>query len=178
MTNNGELPNNTIDKHINQAIKELEDYPVDFCHARLTVDQILAQMRAGIRRGVGVFVIDQLSKISYNNYKLTQKQRYDEIVDKISNFAKSEEVLVILLSQCNREINGREEKTPRDSDVSDTDRLLQEADVLLVGAWKDPAICANWLVVNRHGTSGHIEEITWNKSLAIYELSQAINGKK
>jgi replicative DNA helicase len=156
--------------HIHKAFLEYQEADIKFIHQKMTVDNILSAIRVSKRRGYEVFVIDQLSKIFHENYKMTTKQKYDEIVDKLSRFCKEEKVLIILLSQCNRSVDMREEKTPRDSDISDTDRLLQEADILLVGAWQDQEKTkANWLVVDRNGKGG-LTELEWNSKTANYNI--------
>ena len=158
--------------HLQKACIELEQHPVHFCHGRITVEQIIKMIREAKNQGFGVFVIDQLSKISYNDYKKTTKQKYDEIVDKLSVASKELEVCVILLSQCNRNINSRDDKSrPDDSDISDTDRILQEADILFIGANKNEYKTAtNWLVVNRNGQGGYLE-LPWDQKLAIHILN-------
>ena len=163
-----EIISDSTTKHINQAISEFEENSIKFAHGVFDIDQIIAQMRAGKRRGLNVFFIDQLSKIAYYERAKSTKEKYDYMIQKLSEFCKLENILIVLVAQCNREVNSRDNKLPQDSDVMDTDRLLQEVDTILIGNWKDEYDTSNWLIINRHA-HGQRGLLKWNKSLAIYE---------
>jgi hypothetical protein len=69
----------------------------------------------------------------------------------------------------NRAGEARENKIPLSSDISDTDRLLQEASSVILIAWEKDQEIANIKYINRH-TSGGIGTITWCKKTARYEI--------
>lgn len=155
-------------KQFNAAVRDIEQYPVYFTHGYYNTDEIMALMRRQIEKGIRVFFIDQLSQIKWEKGARDKKTTYETSALKLSRFCKKENVLIFVLAQCNRNSAGRDSKIPEDTDLAETDTLLHEADIIILGAREDDAIKSTWKIKSRH-FEGSTSEVPWNKSLGIYE---------
>lgn len=96
-----------------------------------TLEQVQALIRRGVAsHGVQLVVLDYLTKIS-----LPKRERHElavgEVVQGLRTAARSLGVAMLVLSQLNRSVEGREVPRPRLSDLRDSGMIEQEAGVVV-----------------------------------------------
>lgn len=100
-----------------------------------SVAQICAKARKlHKRKRLRLLVIDYLQLIQGNGSSNMIDQRNREIAvitGSLKNLAKELEIPVILLSQVGRQVDGRPNKRPNDSDLKDSGSIEQDADTIL-----------------------------------------------
>lgn len=99
-------------------------------------DRSVSEMKAIVRSikrqtPVSVVAIDYLQLIRSENPKLIREQQVSEIMKGLKNLARNEKVAVILLSQLNRGLETRPDKTPKLSDLRESGSIEQDADMVL-----------------------------------------------
>jgi len=99
--------------------------------AGLTVTEIRAKCRRMRRKpGLGLVVVDYLQLMQGSGGE-NRQQEIAEISRNLKNLARELEVPVIALSQLNRQLEAREDKRPRLSDLRESGSLEQDADVVM-----------------------------------------------
>lgn len=109
-------------------------------HLKLAIDdraeklsQVLYAIRLARRRhGVSVVVIDYLQLIDNKSYSNNREQQIADISRSLKKEAKRNQVCVIALSQLNRSVETRDDKTPRLSDLRESGAIEQDADCVLL----------------------------------------------
>lgn len=101
----------------------------------------LAQIRARARRAqqqygqLGVIVIDYLQLLAgsdeYGRRNDNRAQQLSDITRGLKALAKELDVPVVALSQLNRDVDKREDRRPRMSDLRESGSIEQDADVIL-----------------------------------------------
>lgn len=88
----------------------------------------------GMRRkgGLNLIVVDYLGMLAASSAAQRQNRVYEimELTRGLKALAKELEVPVLLLSQLSRAVEGREEQTPKLSDLRDSGTIEQDADVV------------------------------------------------
>ena len=97
----------------------------------LTVTEIRAKCRRMRRKpGLGLVVIDYMQLMQGSGGE-NRQQEIAEISRNLKNLARELDVPVIALSQLNRQLESREDKRPRLSDLRESGSLEQDADVVM-----------------------------------------------
>lgn len=99
----------------------------------VTVNKIILECKkvAALEGRVDLIVIDYLGLIQSEIKSATRNQEVAEISHSIKRLAKDLDVPVILVSQLNRNSEGRADHTPMMSDLSESGALEADADVVL-----------------------------------------------
>jgi replicative DNA helicase len=132
-----EVSERDIDR-LDEAQRALNDLPIMIDVAgSLTMNDITARVRSEksrmAKRGVklGVVFIDQLDFVkTTGNWKGDKNNQVGEISIGCKQLAKDEDVCVVLFSQLNRGVEGRDDKRPSLMDLRNSGNLEQDADVV------------------------------------------------
>lgn len=97
-----------------------------------TISQISALARMQKRRGgLDVLVVDYLQLVTPDNMQATRDQQVSAMSRGLKCLAKDLQISVICLSQLNREIEKRDNKRPRLSDLRESGAIEQDADIVM-----------------------------------------------
>ncbi len=115
------------------AFGEVQEMPIFIDdHAGPTVAHIASNARRIKRKhGLGLLVIDYLQLIESEDRKDIREQQVAKNSKGLKRLAKELGVPVILLAQLNREVESREDKKPRLSDLRESGAIEQDADVVM-----------------------------------------------
>ena len=116
-----------------QNAQELEQLPlfIDDTGA-LTTKAIRSRARRMKRKhGIGLIIIDQLTKIRPADPRSKKIEYLGQMTDDLKAMAKELEVPVVLLHQLSRAVEMRDDKRPQMSDLRDSGDIEQDADVVL-----------------------------------------------
>ncbi len=135
--------------------------------AAMTVQQIKAKLRRV--KNLGLVVIDYLQLMDSTIKSDNRVLIVSDITRQLKNMAKELNVPVILLSQLNRDVEKRQDKTPQLSDLRESGSIEQDADIVLF-LYRDDyynkdtnnegasvAVCS--IAKNRHGETGEVKLI-------------------
>lgn len=97
-----------------------------------TISQITAIARR-VKRSIGLdcVVIDYLQLIEAEDKNQPREQQISAITRRLKFLAKEQSIPVIALSQLNRGVDQRENKTPRLSDLRESGAIEQDADIVM-----------------------------------------------
>jgi len=109
-------------------------------YSKIMIDEspamLMAQIRARSRRtmqqhpDLAVIIVDYLQLMSGDN-KIHRAQQISDITRGLKALAKELNLPVIALSQLNRDVDKRDDKRPRLSDLRESGSIEQDADVIL-----------------------------------------------
>ncbi|MCD7771255.1 MAG: replicative DNA helicase [Oscillospiraceae bacterium] len=130
--------------------------------AGITVPQIKAKLRR--MRNLGLVIIDYLQLMESTGNHASRVNEVSEITRQIKLMAKELDVPVMLLSQLNRSVEGRQDHRPLPSDLRESGSIEQDADIILFiyreGVYNKEAEnqAATECIVskNRHGATGTV----------------------
>jgi replicative DNA helicase len=99
----------------------------------LTVHEILERAKESqiVMGGLDYLVIDYLGLIQATNPRDGDAQSYAEITRELKKFALKNKTRVFLLAQLNREVESRNDKRPRMSDLRGSGAIEQDADLIV-----------------------------------------------
>ncbi len=122
-------------------------------HTGMSPSRILATARGLAKRGVKVFVIDHLHRVSFpSSSQKDLRHHIDAFCKALTDFAKDHGVFVIVCAQLNREPE-KQQRAPLMSDIAECGGVEQHADIILAvysePSRKDQVNLA--LIKNRHG---------------------------
>lgn len=143
----------------------------------LTVSEMNAQCRQV--PDLGLIVIDYLQLMSSAGGQVGYNQNRVQVVSEISRFlkimAKEHNVPVICLSQLSREVEKREDKRPRLSDLRESGSIEQDADIVM-GLFREgyydkgaenPNSAECIILKNRHGDTRTVS-LLWQPQYTTY----------
>lgn len=169
------ITNSINQERINEAENYLATLPlkvIDDSSSRLS--QIVASARAGHRRGLRLLILDYLQLLRPDDERVPREQQVATMSRALKRLARELDVVVVCLAQLNRDIEGRDHKQPRLSDLRESGSLEQDADVVLFldrPAAYDPdadSTEANIIVAkNRNGPCGKVP-LLWHGSTMSY----------
>lgn len=121
-------------EYIQNALDQLSKVPI---FIEDTIDQNILQMRATARRlqaehGLSMIVVDYLQLIKPRNPNDNLVQQVTECSRGLKAMARELNVPVLALSQLSREVDKRDNKRPRLSDLRESGAIEQDADVVLM----------------------------------------------
>lgn len=118
---------------IRDAAEQVSKLPIYFRDdAGLTVARIQSHARAMKRKGVKLLIIDHLGLIAPSKRNTGNRvQDLTEITGALKAMAKTLDMPVVVLSQLNRAVEGRDDKRPQLFDLRDSGSIEQDADVIL-----------------------------------------------
>lgn len=150
---------------IAQAKRTIRGWPitVKLCPDAKT-SRVMQAARDEITKGAKVLIVDYLQKMQGSDFKAPRHEQIGEAVQALKNFALSHRVPVIVLCQLNRDLEKRDDKRPRLSDLRDSGWIEQEADCVLSvyrdamyqdeGGPVDPNDCEIGVLKQRFGKVG------------------------
>ena len=118
----------------NNAVATVSELPLSIVDGNATRPSTIRSLtrRAVARENVGLVVIDYVQQLSPDSRK--EQSKNDEvgcITIALKQMAKSLKLPVILLAQLNRRLEYRENKRPNLSDLRDSGRIEEDADVVM-----------------------------------------------
>ena len=126
------LPEDVREQYCAGALK-LSSLPIVIHEAADTPEKVIAIVKAEKKfKDVDFVVIDYIQLMHAARGKENRQQEITTISRKLSNLAKFEHIPVIVLSQLNRAVEGREKHRPRMSDLRESGSLEQDADYVLI----------------------------------------------
>jgi replicative DNA helicase len=128
----GNYQNNVFDNIVNIAIPNLRLRQIYYYEdTPLTVDRILqACISMKMRHGLDAVMIDYLGMLD-DEYGHSQYERVGYISRKIKQLAKKLNLPVLIAHQLNRGVQEREEKRPQLSDLRDSGKVEEDADIVM-----------------------------------------------
>jgi len=117
-----------------------------------------------------LIVIDYLQLMSPSDTKLNRTQALGEISRGLKQLAKELGIPIIVLSQLNRSVDGRNDKRPMMSDLRDSGEIEQDADVILF-PYRPAAYCEKCR--DRVDGGDHIYRVHQAKAEIIVEKNRA-----
>lgn len=123
-------------------------------------NRVIQCAREEITKGAQLVIVDYLQKMQ-GDPKAARHEQIGDAIQALKNLAISARVPVVVLCQLNRELEKREDKRPRLSDLRDSGWIEQEADVVL-GIYRphvydddaDPGECEIGVLKQRFGKLG------------------------
>lgn len=145
---------------------------IDESSSRLS--QIVASARAERRHGLRLLILDYLQLLRPDDDRIHREQQVAAMSRTLKRLARELDIAVVCLAQLNRDIESRDRKQPRLSDLRESGSIEQDADVVLFldrPATYDPDAHpseANIIVAkNRNGPIGKVP-LVWNGSTMTY----------
>ena len=129
-----------------------------------TAARVSAVTRRAVRRlGVQVVVVDYLQLMAPENPRDNKHQQVGTLALRMKHLAREAGVSVILLSQLNREVEGRPDRKPRLCDLKESGDIEAHADRVLL-MYRDPTLAPElevWpigidVAKNRNGPIGEV----------------------
>ena len=117
------------------AKHRLDVLPIEIDEASaLTVEMIAARARALHRRGqANLVVIDYLGLVRPSDrHERNRVYQIEHVTTELKRLAKSLDIPVLLLTQINRQVEGRDDKRPTLADLRDSGAIEQDAGAVLL----------------------------------------------
>jgi len=128
----GEYSNDTEAINAMTAAREVGKIPLYIDDtAGLTTHAIKSRARRWIKKhGVGMIIIDHMGRVATTNKFASETEKAGQIVQDLKNMAKQLDIPVIALCQLSRGVESREDKRPTLSDLRQSGRIEEEADIV------------------------------------------------
>lgn len=143
----------------------------------------ILQITAGARRlrqraDIGLVVVDYLQLIEPDDDRANRQEQVAKVSRRMKALARELTVPVVALAQLNRQVEARDDKTPRLSDLRDSGSIEQDADVVIFlhrpeyyDPNDSPGVARVIVSKNRHGSTG-VVNLAWSaRSVAFASLS-------
>lgn len=129
----GRLTDEQMQNIYSKAIQPLSKLKILFDDKPgLTITKLRSKARRRKRKGkLGLIVVDYLQLMTSDEKKNNREQEVSTISRHLKNLAQELDVPIIALSQLNREIESRPNKTPQLSDIRESGAIEQDADVIM-----------------------------------------------
>ena len=158
-------------KQLTNIASKISEMPIQFDDsANMTIDKIYSRAKkAKALKNIKYVVIDYLGLIA--GWNVTGQESKSEITRMCKMMAKELDCVVIVLSQMNRNIEKREGRSPKMSDLRDAGSIEQDADVIIFPDVPDKNIKGTegdgfdladlYIAKTRRGRTGKIEGLKW-----------------
>lgn len=156
-----------LQERVYQASNDLRGLPIHIFQGRANASDLRHVIRSQVRKhGVKLVIVDYLQLVSDDSTRdnISTNDKVGKITRELKLLANELKVPIILLSQLNRGVEGRENKTPRLSDLRDSGNIEQDADIVCFlhrPSVYDPTDRPGWIVFtvpkNRHGPTGQCD---------------------
>jgi replicative DNA helicase len=155
------------------SVEMFRSLPVYIRHsAGWTIQRIESETEAACRdRGVGCVVIDYLRLIARHNQRTDLREHLVELTGRLKQLAQKCKVPIIALTQLNRKIEDREEKTPRFEDIAESGSVEQDADIV-VGLWRDEVSKVHVIKQRDGGQTGCVDVMLHPEKRLCVEVAQ------
>lgn len=117
---------------LSEAENQLANLPlkiIDESSSRLS--QIVASARAERRHGLRLLILDYLQLLRPDDDRVHREQQVAAMSRALKRLARELDAVVVCLAQLNRNIESRDRKQPRLSDLRESGSIEQDADVVL-----------------------------------------------
>jgi replicative DNA helicase len=162
---------------IGQAFAEFRELPVwiDDTPTRTALKIAAAARRIKARQGLGLIVVDYLQLVDTEDNRDTREEKVAKISRRLKVLGRELKVPVIVLSQLNRNVENREDRRPRMSDLRESGAIEQDADVVILlhrpeyyDPNDQPGVAEVILAKNRNGATSTIKT-TFLKDIGRFE---------
>lgn len=129
----GDLDNNDYDA-MTYAVSVMKDLPVVINDTSvMTVMDIRMQAQVWLSTcGLDILFIDYLTRLASGKPRERNSLEVGDIVTELKSLAKDFQIPVVLLAQLNRDVESRADKRPYASDLKESGRIEEEADVVML----------------------------------------------
>lgn len=118
---------------VRNAASELQKRNLILSSIGSTPEQVAALIhRLKQTHNIGIVFIDYLQLMSLGKKTESRQQEITEISRKLKSIALRENMPLVVLSQLNRQADGRDDHRPRMSDLRESGSLEQDADLVLL----------------------------------------------
>lgn len=179
--NSENLRRNALSKQelweVERSAKVVGGYPIEILDKPgQTIEEISAAARLAKARGrLDLVVVDYLQFVRPLDVRASREQQVASISRGLKELAKSLDVPVLALCQMSRDIEKREDKRPKMSDLRESGAIEQDADMIWFlhrpGAWDKETDQTEASVIihkNRHGSPGEIP-LRWDAGYMLFE---------
>jgi replicative DNA helicase len=169
---------------IKQSANEVSGYPIEIIDTagQTTAEIYSAARMLSLRRGLDLVVVDYLQFVKPTDHRMPREQQVAGISRDLKNMAKQLNVPVVALAQMTRDIEKREDKTPRMSDLRESGAIEQDADMIMFldrpGSWdKNADQSEASLIIRkfRNGNPGTVP-LRWDGSCMLFQ-DAALSGQ-
>ncbi|MFM9963353.1 MAG: replicative DNA helicase [Planctomycetaceae bacterium] len=160
---------------LSEAENQLANLPlkiIDESSSRLS--QIVASARAERRHGLRLLILDYLQLLRPDDDRVHREQQVAAMSRALKRLARELDAVVVCLAQLNRDIESRDRKQPRLSDLRESGSIEQDADVVLFldrpAAYDPdahPSEASILVAKNRNGPCGKVP-LVWCGSTMTY----------
>lgn len=100
------------------------------------IDEVLQSIDQAVdEHGVELVVVDYLQMIEATAKNSNTYEKVSMVSDALRKKVKDKNITLLALSQLNRDIERRPKFQPKNSDIKDSSRIVQDADVIIFGVW-------------------------------------------
>ncbi len=161
---------------LNDSADLLSQLPILFDDSECGLEDIKRKCRKFKKEGCELVIVDQLSQISYEK-GLKPYIGISKNCTAIKQLTKELKTPILLLTQLNRELEKRADKRPIMSDLAETGKLEQDADIIAFlyreGVYDknvDESVTEIILEKNRQGEKGVERRVLFNKKRGSFKL--------
>lgn len=169
---------------IEKAAREVSSFPIQIVDtpSQTIIDIAAAARMAKARDGLDLVVVDYLQFVKPLEMRISREQQVASISREMKNMAKQLNVPVLVLCQMSREIEKREDKRPKMSDLRESGAIEQDADMIWFinrpGAWDkeaDQSEASLIIAKHRNGSCGEVP-LRWDGSYMLFQ-NAALSGQ-
>lgn len=151
---------------LSEAANRLSPLPLRFeDRSYLTPQKIAAIARLDRRRrGIRLLAIDYLQLIEPDDVKLHREQQVAQCCRQLKSLAKDLQIPILLLAQLNRNVESRDDKSPRLADLRESGSIEQDADQVwflwrpeVYTAGREEGVARLRVAKNRNGPLGEVK---------------------
>lgn len=115
---------------IADAARVIHQLPIRIDDSQPNINQLVASIRLGARKGVKVVIVDYLQLVPSDDPKANRETQVAGVSRKLKQVALSTGVSIIALSQLNRAVELRDNPRPRLADLRESGAIEQDADLV------------------------------------------------
>lgn len=147
------------------GLESLVKGPLRIKDGRINIESVELEIRRAARRGVQLVFLDHLQRVSPTpGSRQSRRELMIELTGMLKDLAREYQLTVVALSQLSRGIEGRDDKTPRLDDLSESKSIEEDANVVLM-IYRDA-------YHNPNSLQGNVTEIIVSKSKTSERLKQ------